>query len=91
MDAPLPFDTVRERRAQMIKTAPVLGALDAIQPAAKGGVEALAARTGSLGTEPFMPAVRDFYQTNPIARASAVMAELSAIKAGNGRIRAAAE
>ena len=31
------------------------------------------------GTEPFGRAVRDFYLTNPIARASAVMAELSAL------------
>ena len=44
------------------------------------GVEALAARGGALGAEPFGPAVRDFYLTNPIARASAVMAELSALE-----------
>ena len=44
------------------------------------GVEALAARGGVLGSEPFGSAVRDFYLTNPIARASAVMAELSALK-----------
>jgi NADH-quinone oxidoreductase subunit G len=43
-------------------------------------VEALAARGGVLGSEPFGTAVRDFYLTNPIARASAVMAELSALK-----------
>jgi NADH-quinone oxidoreductase subunit G len=44
------------------------------------GVEALAARGGALGSEPFGLAVRDFYLTNPIARASAVMAELSALR-----------
>ena len=44
------------------------------------GVEALAARGGALGAEPFGSAPsRDFYLTNPIARASAVMAELSAL------------
>ena len=48
------------------------------RPAA--GVEALAGRSGALGSEPFGSAVRDFYFTNPIARASAVMAELSALK-----------
>ena len=44
------------------------------------GVEALAARGGALGAEPFGRPVRDFYLTNPIARASAVMAELSALE-----------
>jgi NADH-quinone oxidoreductase subunit G len=43
-------------------------------------VEALAARGGSLGSEPFGVALRDFYLSNPIARASAIMAELSALK-----------
>ena len=47
---------------------------------ASAGVEALAARGGALAAEPFGAAVRDFYLTNPIARASAVMAELSALK-----------
>jgi hypothetical protein len=42
--------------------------------------EALAARGGTLGSEPFGLGVRDFYRTNAIARASAVMAELSALK-----------
>ena len=49
-------------------------------PAGLAGVEALAARGGALAAEPFGAAVRDFYLTNPIARASAVMAELSALK-----------
>ena len=33
---------------------------------------------GTLGDGPFAPAVADFYLTNPIARASQLMAELSA-------------
>ncbi len=95
LGAALPFDNVAALRALMVKATPTLGALDVVQPAAISGVERLAARVGSsggkFGTEPFVSSVRDFYTTNPIARASAVMAELSAIKAGNGRIRAAAE
>ena len=62
------------------RTAPALARLDAVAPADGKGVEALAARGGALGPEPFGSAVRDFYLTNPIARASAVMAELSALK-----------
>ena len=63
----------------MYKEAPGLARLDTVEPAGIAGVEALAARGGALGTEPFGRAVRDFYLTNPIARASAVMAELSAL------------
>jgi NADH-quinone oxidoreductase subunit G len=65
----------------MYKQAPALARLDALEPADIEGVEALAARGGTtLGTEPFGSAVTDYYLTNPIARASAVMAELSALK-----------
>ena len=76
----LPYDSLPALRAAMYKVAPELARLDAVEPAGIKGVEALAARGGTLGTEAFGPAVRDFYFTNPIARASAVMAELSALK-----------
>jgi NADH-quinone oxidoreductase subunit G len=33
-----------------------------------------------MGPEGFASPIRDFYLTNPIARASAVMAEMSALK-----------
>lgn len=91
MNATLPFDDMRQLRALMFKSAPVLAALDTVSPADATGVGRLAERTGKLDTAPFTSPVRDFYMTNPIARASAVMAELSIIKAGSGRIRAAAE
>jgi NADH-quinone oxidoreductase subunit G len=77
---PLPYDTLQALRAAMYRQAPALARLDAIEPADITGVEALAALGGSLGTEPFGAAVTDFYLTNPIARASAVMGELSALK-----------
>ncbi|KAB2912511.1 MAG: NADH-quinone oxidoreductase subunit G [Hyphomicrobiaceae bacterium] len=76
----LPYDSLPALRAAMYKVAPALARLDAVEPAGIKGVEALAARGGALGTEAFGPAVRDFYLTNPVARASAVMAELSALK-----------
>ena len=64
----------------MYKVAPVLARLDVVELADRTGVETLAARGGALGPDPFGAAVHDFYLTNPIARASAVMAELSALK-----------
>jgi NADH-quinone oxidoreductase subunit G len=77
----LPYDTLQALRATMYRQAPALARLDALEPEDIEGVEALAARAGTtLGTEPFGSAVTDYYLTNPIARASAVMAELSALK-----------
>ena len=75
----LPYDSLPALRAAMYKGAPALARLDAVEPAGLAGVEALAARGGALGSEPFGPGLRDFYLTNPVARASAVMAELSAL------------
>ncbi|RTL67583.1 MAG: NADH-quinone oxidoreductase subunit G, partial [Hyphomicrobiales bacterium] len=77
----LPYDTLSALRAEMYKAAPGLAALEAVTPAAKSGLEGLAkAAQGSLDAEPFRSPVADFYLTNPIARASAIMAELSALK-----------
>ncbi len=76
----LPYDSLSALRAAMYKEAPALARLDVVAPADRAGVEALAARGGALGPEPFGTPVRDFYLTNAIARASAVMAELSALK-----------
>lgn len=75
----LPYDTLPALRAAMYKVAPMLARLDALDRA-PGGIDALMARGGAVGVEPFAPAIRDFYLTNPIARASAVMAEMSALK-----------
>jgi NADH-quinone oxidoreductase subunit G len=76
----LPYDTLRALRAAMYKVTPALARLDTVEPADPKAVESLAARGGTLGAEPFASAVTDFYLTNAIARASAVMAELSALK-----------
>jgi NADH-quinone oxidoreductase subunit G len=80
MGRTLPYDNLAALRAAMYASVPWLAHLDAIAPAAPSGIEALAARDGTVGTEPFASGVRDFYLTNPIARASAVMAEMSALK-----------
>jgi NADH-quinone oxidoreductase subunit G len=77
----LPYDTLQALRAAMYSAAPTLARLDALEPASIEAVRALAGRGGTVtGAEPFGAAVADFYLTNPIARASAVMAELSAFK-----------
>jgi NADH-quinone oxidoreductase subunit G len=81
LGAALPYDTLGALRVQMIKAVPTLGRLGQVEAADAGAIARLGQGAGRTAPEPFRPAVADFYFTNPIARASAVMAELSAAKA----------
>jgi NADH-quinone oxidoreductase subunit G len=87
----LPYDTAAALRAAMYKAAPHLARLGAAAAADPAALAALAARGGPVSGEPLRSAVADYHLTNPIARASAVMAELSALKSVAGGARAAAE
>jgi NADH-quinone oxidoreductase subunit G len=87
---PLPYDDLSGLRASMYKATPHLARIEAVEPAPRAGLKALAARGGTLGTEPFGQAVADYYLTNAIARASAVMAELSALRRQGTPSKAAA-
>jgi NADH-quinone oxidoreductase subunit G len=75
----LPYDTLAALRAAMYKAAPVLGRLDAPGAAGNQNMSALQKLRGTVKDEPFRPFIKDFYLTNPIARASAIMAEMSAL------------
>ncbi len=79
----LPFDSVQELRAKMFADHPHLALLDTIVPADAAAIEHLAGRPAKPGKERFETAVTDFYLTNPIARASAIMASLSALHASH--------
>jgi NADH-quinone oxidoreductase subunit G len=86
----LPFDSLAALRRMLYQAHPHLAALDEIAPGeTAGAVRALAAVGGAPGREPFASPVKDFYLTNPIARASRVMAECSAL--ARGRVLEAAE
>jgi NADH-quinone oxidoreductase subunit G len=85
----LPFDSMPALRQAMFKTTPHLMRLDQIEAGAASDVQALAAKGGSVDKAAFKPTVEDFYLTNPIARASAVMAECSRL--ASGRMLTAAE
>jgi NADH-quinone oxidoreductase subunit G len=88
----LPYDDIATLRAAMYKYAPQLARLGAVSPAPPAGSRTLAGLAGQLLAQPFVNPIRDFYLTNPIARASAVMAEMSALKSTrSGAARAAAE
>jgi NADH-quinone oxidoreductase subunit G len=77
----LPFDSLAELRAHLYAAYPHFGRVDQIEAGSLDSVKALAGYNGKTSTEPFKNVIEDFYLTNPIARASAVMAECSALAA----------
>ncbi|OLP55856.1 NADH-quinone oxidoreductase subunit G [Rhizobium rhizosphaerae] len=85
----LPFDSLAELRRKLYADHPHFAEVDAIAPGAPGEIDALAQKAGAMAKSVFASPVKDFYLTNPIARASAVMAECSALARNN--FKAAAE
>ena len=78
----LPYDSLSALRAALFKAHPHLAAVDQIAPGNAADIEKLGGRGGSVDKAPFRSPVTDFYLTNPIARASAIMAECSALARG---------
>jgi NADH-quinone oxidoreductase subunit G len=85
----LPYDSLAALRQAIAGAVPHLMRIDQIQAGDGAGIEKLAGKGGSLEKTPFKTSVEDFYLTNPIARASAVMAECSRL--ASGRMLTAAE
>ncbi|SMY07795.1 NADH-quinone oxidoreductase subunit NuoG [Flavimaricola marinus] len=73
LGATLPYDSLAQLRQALVKAHPHLGDIDEIAVSEAAPVEA-----GALGEGAFVSPVKDFYLSNPIARASQLMAELSA-------------
>jgi NADH-quinone oxidoreductase subunit G len=78
----LPFDNLQQLRKALYAAHPHLAALDSVQPADPAAVAKLAKGSSKIGKAPIAETVTDFYLTNPIARASSVMAECSALAKG---------
>ncbi|EYD77799.1 NADH-ubiquinone oxidoreductase chain G [Rubellimicrobium mesophilum DSM 19309] len=81
-----PWDSLAQLRQAMIAAHPVLGEIDTVP---ENRLPHIPPRP--MGQATFRNVLRDFYLTNPIARASQLMGELSAQEAGRGRPRLAAE
>ncbi|KIN76659.1 NADH-quinone oxidoreductase subunit NuoG [Sulfitobacter mediterraneus] len=86
LEATLPFDSIAALRQQLVATHGHLGDVDEVaanewQPLERGKITA----------NPFDAAIKDFYLSNPIARASQLMAELSANAAARAAAPLAAE
>jgi NADH-quinone oxidoreductase subunit G len=89
----LPFDSLPQLRAALYAEYPHLAHIDGVKAGSPDDVARAAKLGGRLTKAAFKSAVADFYLTNPIARASAVMAECSALakKTPAGGFRQAAE
>jgi NADH-quinone oxidoreductase subunit G len=85
----LPYDSLAALRQALYREHPHLMRLDQIEAGAPADLKTLASKSGNLDKAAFQSAVTEFYMTNPIARASAVMAECSAL--ANKAARTAAE
>ncbi|MES2145941.1 MAG: molybdopterin-dependent oxidoreductase, partial [Pseudomonadota bacterium] len=86
LGAALPWDSLAALRIALVAAHPHLGRIDEV---ADNGWTLPPAR--DMGKATFRNAIGDFYLTNPIARASKVMAELSAMQALRGHNAMAAE
>ena len=78
----LPWDSQAALRQAIFKAAPHLMRLDQIEAGKADDIKSLARKGGNVDKAPFKSVVDDFYLTNPIARASAVMAECSRLASG---------
>ncbi len=83
----LPFDSMAGLRKELYKNHPHLGALDEVAESGVRDVNAFAkalgaSKSGTVSTAPLISPIRDYYLTNPITRASKVMAECSQLRSG---------
>ncbi|MEP1766431.1 MAG: NADH-quinone oxidoreductase subunit NuoG [Sulfitobacter sp.] len=73
IDATLPYDSLASLRQALVAAHPALGQVDEVIENTWAPVA-----QGKIAAAPFSYALADFYLSNPIARASSLMAELSA-------------
>jgi len=86
LGSPLSYDTLAQLRAVLVANVPHLAEINVVP---QNEVQAL--KAGSLGKATFRTAVSDYYLTNAITRASALMAEMSANTKARGAEKMAAE
>jgi len=91
VDRVLPYDSLEALRLKLMADHPTFMSLDTAPGRAVFDAADLG-KKGALSSAPFKNPIEDFYMTNPIARASNVMAECSAvIEERNRHVREAAE
>ncbi|SCX91339.1 NADH-quinone oxidoreductase subunit NuoG [Paracoccus tibetensis] len=86
LGATLPWDSLPQLRRKLVEAVPHLAQVDQVAENEWQPLE-----LGDLGRASFVNAVRDFYLTNPIARSSPLMGELSRMAAARSATALAAE
>ncbi|MEW6436037.1 MAG: NADH-quinone oxidoreductase subunit NuoG [Pseudomonadota bacterium] len=85
----LPFDSLHALRQKLFADHPLFAKIDEIVAGDPADLAKITDGGVALGDAPFVSPIDDFFLTNPIARASAVMAECSAL--ARGSLKQAAE
>jgi NADH-quinone oxidoreductase subunit G len=86
--AKLPYDSLDELRAKLFADHPTFGRIGYV-PETPAAVDfAALGMKGEVSDAPFASPVKDFYMTNPIARASVTMAECAAVASGAAKMAA---
>ncbi len=78
----LPFDSLQALRTRLYEDYPHMAHIDGIAAGRPDDVAALVSAAAPKSSYTLVSPVSDFYLTNPIARASAIMAECSQLMAG---------
>jgi NADH-quinone oxidoreductase subunit G len=89
LGARLPYDSLDQLRARLFADHPTFGRIDYVaDPAAVSLDLGALGGAGEVSDEAFASPIRNFYLTNPIARASVTMAECAALVSGPAKIAA---
>ena len=91
LGATLPYDTLDQLREKLYSDHPTFGQIDHAPGSIPAAIDtSKVGAKGEVSDTPFAGPVKDFYLTNPIARASVTMAECSAsVAAARGKLIAA--
>jgi NADH-quinone oxidoreductase subunit G len=85
----LPYDSLAALRKALFQERGQFQRVGQVMPAGPADVRQLSMVGGNVDKAPFGSAIEDFYLTNPIARASAIMAECSALAEARTQLTAA--
>ena len=87
MDKALPYDDQFTLRNELFKAHPELATLDTLPEVGGLGLKALGS-DGKIDQNAFTTLIADYYLTNPVARASKIMAECSAVQGADAALAA---
>ncbi len=82
---PLPYDNMYQLRQRLIKEFSTFAKIDVVEPAEWG----FFGKAGAVNSTPFVSAVKNFYMTNVITRASQTMAKSADVFLNKAHVEAA--